>query len=221
MSLLRTLARITLFAEKSAMLCIACWAWKGKACAGTVTHNETPNHNQNNLVASSKIDQRNKVKRILSEKAWQTVLTGPGSAMPHAAHQTHFCWHTLYTNIFLFLMLVLLVLILKASLKCVTQCRRLLCPLIVCMCVFVCACVRTLAAGTALSSIMKTSSLACFLFFWSGWVCAAAVKTFQVELFRCSSFLVSNLEYSVYHLPSSASMLHDKDTPRGGFKIKV
>lgn len=124
---------------KSAMLCIPYWAWPGKACAGAVTNNETPNRNQNDLVASSKIKRRNKIKQILNEKAWQMVLTDPVSAMPHAAHQTHFCWHTLYANIFLLLMLVLPVLILKASLKFVTQCWRLLCLLIVCVyaCLFV------------------------------------------------------------------------------------
>lgn len=132
-----TLARITLFMES--LLCIPYWAWPGKACAGPVTNNETPNRNRNDLVASSKMKQRNKIKQISNEQAWQMVLTGPVSAMPHAAHQTRFCWHKLYANIFLLLMLVLPVLILKASLKFVTQCWRLLCLLIVCVyaCLFV------------------------------------------------------------------------------------
>lgn len=59
-------------------------------------------------------------------------------------------------------MLVLPVLILKASLKFVTQCWRLLFLLIVC--VYACWFVRVRVVGTALSSSMKTSSLACFLF---------------------------------------------------------
>lgn len=65
--------------------------------------------------------------------------------------------------------------------------------------VCLCAC----AVGTALSSSMKTSSLAFFLFL-SGWVCAAAVKTFQVELFCCSSSLVQvqkslSIVFIIYH----------------------
>lgn len=39
----------------------------GKACAGPITNNETPNRNQSDLVASSKMKQKNKINQISNE----------------------------------------------------------------------------------------------------------------------------------------------------------